>query len=298
MAAPGKAKTAGVSAAGTVFEVRRFAVHDGPGVRTVFFLKGCPLRCRWCHNPEGIGPRPELAFHSHKCIHCGECARVCPRGAHALAAGKHVFDRAKCAACGACAEACLGRALKLFGRRISVEEAAALALEDREFYRDGGGVTLSGGEPLAQAGLCAGLLERLKKEGIHCAVDTSGAVAWTVFERALPWTDLFLYDLKHVDDGRHREMTGRSNRVPIEVRIPVIPGFNDGPESVDAMGALLAGLRNIAGVRLLPYHPARSKYEAVGRPDAMPAVEAPSREKMAALAARLRKFPSLQVRGS
>jgi pyruvate formate lyase activating enzyme len=288
---------------GTIFEVKRFAVHDGPGVRTALFLKGCPLRCRWCHNPEGMAPRPQLAYYGHKCRHCGECVAACPRSAHSLADGRHFFARDKCVACGACQDACLGRAIKLFGCTLTVEEAFKIAMEDRAFYRDGGGVTLSGGEPLLQDEFCAGLFRLLKKEGVHCAIDTSGAVQWESFEKVLPWTDMFLYDVKHADGRRHREHTGVSNRqiienlkrltqrnVPVEIRIPVIPGFNDDPESIDAIGALLGGLRNIVAVRLLPYHPARSKYEALGCPDTMPEVEAPSKAGLADIAARLGRF--------
>ena len=288
---------------GTVFEVKRFGVHDGPGIRTVLFLKGCTLRCRWCHNPEGIEPEPQIAYYDHKCLHCGECVETCPHDAHSFVDGKHVFDRAKCVACGACVEACLGRALKFFGRRLTVEEACIAALEDRDFYADGGGVTLSGGEPLLQAEFCADVFRHLRQEGVHCAVDTSGAVAWEAFETVLPHTDLFLYDLKHTDEETHRTHVGASNSgiienltrlcardVPIEIRIPTIPGFNADEASITAMGRLLSGLPNIVGVRLLPYHLAHSKYEAFGRPDTMPQVPMPTQEQMDALAACLREF--------
>ncbi|MDX9979489.1 MAG: glycyl-radical enzyme activating protein [Lentisphaeria bacterium] len=274
---------------GTIFEVKRFAVHDGPGVRTTLFLKGCPLRCRWCHNPEGMDSRPVLAYHEQKCLHCGECVGACPQGAHSLVGGRHVLERAKCIACGQCVEACLGRALRLYGRDISVGEARDLVLEDRDFYREGGGVTVSGGEPLLQADFCAALFSVLKRDGIGCAVDTSGAVPWESFAKVLPGTDIVLYDVKHVDEARHREWVGVSNErilgnlrklsgrgVPIEVRIPLIPGFNLDGESLTGIGRFLADLGNLVGVRLLPYHPAQSKYESVGRPDPMEDAEIPT----------------------
>ncbi len=283
-----------------LFEAKRFAVHDGPGVRTVLFVKGCPLRCRWCHNPEGQQSQPELAYYEHKCRQCGECVAVCPQGAHAMADGRHVFNRAACIGCGACEEVCLGRALKLMGRPVTVEQARQIVLEDCEFYADGGGVTLSGGEPLLYPDFCAEQITRLKADGIHCALDTCGAVGWECFERVLPHTDMFLYDVKHADQARHCQYTGLSNRqivenlkrlaqcgVPVEIRIPVIPGFNDDPVSVRALGLLLHGLPSIVAVRLLPYHQAHSKYEAIGCPDHMPDADTPTPARMAAIAAQL-----------
>ena len=166
---------------GMLMDVKRFAVHDGPGIRTTLFLKGCSLTCVWCHNPEGIGFGAQMAYYAHKCIGCGECVAACRAGAQRMEAGGHVYVRADCAACGACEPVCLGEAMKRFGRRVSLEEACAIALEDRMFYGDGGGVTLSGGEPLMQADFAAALLERLRKEGVHTAVDTCGNVDWAAF---------------------------------------------------------------------------------------------------------------------
>ncbi len=217
---------------------------------------------------------------------CGKCAEVCPTGAHVFRDGVHHLDRELCTACGKCVEACLPGALEYYGSEMSAEEAVAAVMEDRTFYAtSGGGCTLSGGEPLLQAQFCAELFKLLGEEGVHRAIDTCGAVSWESFETVLPYTDLFLYDVKHTDDRRHREHTGGTNRgildnlrrlsergVPIEVRIPTIPGFNADEGSLAAMGKLLSGLPNIAGVRLLPYHLARSKYETVGRPDTMPDV--------------------------
>ena len=275
---------------GLLMDVKRFAVHDGPGVRTTLFLKGCPLRCLWCHNPEGISPRPETAYYAHKCMYCGECARVCPSGAQRMdAGGRHVFEREMCVACGACEGACLGEAMKLFGRTVTVGEAESIALEDRAFYaHSGGGVTVSGGEPLLQADFVRALFARLKGQGVHTAADTCGNVPWTAFESVLPFTDLFLFDVKHIDSDAHRALTGAGNErildnlrrlsdanARIEIRMPLVPGANDGMDTLERIGALLGGL-NVETMRVLPYHAlARSKYAALGKPDTMPDVPSP-----------------------
>lgn len=288
---------------GRLLEITRMSVHDGPGIRTTLFLKGCPLSCRWCHNPESISPEPEIGLHANKCLGCRECAEVCPTGAHGFSGGVHRLDHALCTACGACVEACLPGALEVYGRDITAEQAAAAVLEDRDFYMaSGGGCTISGGEPLWQADFCAEVFRLLRAEGVHCAIDTSGAVPWECFETLLPHTDLFLYDVKHVDDRLHREHTGCTDRdvlanlrrlsecgIPIEIRIPTIPGFNADAVSMDAMGRLLADLPNIVGVRLLPYHLARSKYETVGHRDTMPQVALPTESAMAGYAGILRR---------
>ncbi len=288
---------------GRVLSIERMCVHDGPGIRTTVFLKGCPLHCRWCHNPESVSPEPEIGLSQRKCLGCRKCAEVCPSEAHAFDDGVHTINRDACTACGRCVEACLPGALSYYGRQASAEETAAAVLEDRTFYAvSGGGCTLSGGEPLAQSGFCRELCGLLQSEGIHCAIDTSGAVPWECFEAVLPYAGLFLYDVKHTDEGLHREHTGRSNHMvlgnlrrlagcglPIEVRIPLIPGFNADEGSLAAIGELLSQLPNLVGVRLLPYHLARQKYEAVGRPDTMPDEPPPDAAAVARAAAALRQ---------
>lgn len=289
---------------GRLLDIKRLCVHDGPGIRTTLFLKGCPLQCRWCHNPESISPAPEIGLLHRKCLACGKCAEVCPSGAQLFRDGVHVLNHKVCTACGKCVAACLTGALEYYGEMVSAEEACASVLADRTFYAtSGGGCTISGGEPLVQAGFCAEVFRLLGAEEIHRALDTSGAVPWERFERVLPYTDLFLYDVKHVDDGVHRQHTGCSNRqilenlrrlsdccVPIEIRIPTIPGFNADEASMAAIAKLLSGLPNIVGVRLLPYHLARSKYETVGRADTMPKVAPPDAAAMAQAAALLRRY--------
>ena len=262
-----------------IADIKRFAVHDGDGIRTVVFFKGCPLKCRWCHNPETIDPKPQIAFYADKCIGCGECMEVCPVGARSAQG----FDRGLCIGCGKCAEVCLGDALKHYGREVTVEELLPILTQDRSFYEtSGGGVTLSGGECLQQADFCLELLKRLKKEGIHTAVDTCGFVSNTVLQKIIPYTDLFLYDLKAADPQVHKTCTGQENGVILEnlkyldqagkrteIRIPYVPGWNDG--ELESIRQLARPLKNVSAVRVLPYHNyAGSKYKALNMENTLP----------------------------
>ena len=249
-----------------IFEIKRFAVHDGDGIRTTVFFKGCPLRCVWCHNPEGISKKAQLGLYSHKCIGCGECVKVCKTGAHSIENGIHMFDRDRCIACGACAEVCLGDALTFYGREVTVDELLPLLLEDRDFYESsGGGVTLSGGECLTQADFCAELLGRLKNEGVHTALDTCGYISREMLDKVIPYTDLFLYDVKSYGSDVHRKCTGHPNEriienlryldskgCKIEIRYPYVPEYNSG--EVEGIAELLSGLKNVMRIRVLAYH--------------------------------------------
>ena len=278
---------------GTIFEIKRFAVHDGDGIRTTVFLKGCPLRCRWCHNPEGLISKPQLAYYQHKCIGCQECTAVCPTGAHSFEKGVHTFNREKCIGCGQCTKACFSDALTLYGKETTVEELLPVLLEDREFFENsGGGVTLSGGECLVQADFCRELLRSLKKEGIHTAVDTCGFVSREALDKVIPYTDVFLYDLKAFDEDVHIRCTGFSNSIILEnlkyldslgkaaeFRIPFVPGWND--DQAEKLAAFLSTLTNITGVRVLPYHNyVGSKYQALDLPNTLPE-ELPTKEALA-----------------
>lgn len=278
-----------------LMDIKKFAVHDGPGIRTTFFLKGCPLHCLWCHNPEGILPVPEMAYYAHKCIGCGECVKACPNGAHLIDKEGHRFLRERCTACGLCEKACLGEAMKCFGREIEVQEAVELALRDRLFYENsGGGITVSGGEPLLHADFVCAFFTALKNEGIHTAVDTCGCIRWSEIEKTLPVTDMYLYDVKHYDPEKHRLFTGTTNELilenldklsetgkRIEIRMPFVPGYNADDETIEAIGCRLSGL-NVERMKLLPYHSmARSKYLALGKTDTMPYVDVPDDEMIA-----------------
>lgn len=266
-----------------IFELKRFAVHDGDGIRTTVFFKGCPLRCVWCHNPEGLISDAQLAWYAHKCMGCGACVTACPEGAHRVTEEGHGFDRTLCAACGKCVEVCPGEALRLYGRKTTVEELLPLLLEDRDFYESsGGGVTLSGGECLMQADFCAGLLKALKEEGISTAVDTCGFVPREALDKVMAYTDIFLYDLKAFDEEVHIRCTGHGNKTILEnlrylddcgkqaeIRIPYVPGYND--NQIGKIADFLKGLRHIRRVRVLPYHNyAGSKYRALDRSNTLP----------------------------
>ena len=267
----------------SIFVIKRFAVHDGDGIRTTVFFKGCPLKCVWCHNPEGISTQAELAYFAHKCIHCGECVSACPTGAHTMADGLHIFYRDRCIACGNCEAACLGDALAFYGKEYTVDALLPLLLKDKDFHQtSGGGVTLSGGECLLYADFCAELLKALKEQGIHTAVDTCGMVMKEAFDKVLPYTDVFLYDVKARFEETHIRCTGRSNAkildnltyldergAKIEIRIPLVPDFNE--RELEEVGVFLSGLKNVTKVRLLSYHNlAGSKYEALGMKNTLP----------------------------
>lgn len=262
-----------------LFDIRRFSIHDGPGIRTTVFFKGCPLHCAWCHNPESRTFTPELMLLPGRCTGCGTCAKLCPQGASKNVNGKLSLDRSLCQKCGQCVSACYADARQLVGSTYSVPEVMREILKDAVFYAEsGGGVTFSGGEPSAQAEALLELLIQCKEGGLHTALDTCGYCEWETFERLLPYVDLVLFDLKHMNSDAHKQLTGVGNElilanlerivlrnVPVWVRIPLVPGQNDSPENLQAAARFLAGLPQAVRVCLLPYHRvAESKYANLG----------------------------------
>lgn len=289
---------------GRIFDIKRYSVHDGPGIRTTIFLKGCGLRCLWCHNPESIAPGPELMHWPARCVRCHACVKACPTGALAADdSGAVAIDRSKCDLCGKCADACLYDAMQIVGRAATVEDVLAEIERDRVFYeQSGGGVTLSGGDPLVQPGFAAALLEACRARGFHTALDTAGLAPDGALDRLAAKADLILFDLKHMDDARHRELTGVSNAPILDslkrlaeagheiwARIPLIAGVNDDEGNIGRTIELLRALKTVWRVGLLPYHAGGlDKARRIGKEDQFRKFEAPSEERLAAIEAAFR----------
>lgn len=264
-----------------IVQIKRFAVHDGDGIRTTVFFKGCPLKCLWCHNPETLSPERQLAFYEHKCIGCGNCAEAC--GCHTFSENIHRIDRKKCTMCGKCAAVCPQSALEIFGKEMSTDDICTTLLKDIDFYNESsGGITLSGGECLLQSEACRQILKTMKQNGINTAIDTCGFVPRAAIDEVIPYTDTFLYDIKAIDEDVHIKCTGQSNKIildnlvyldrcgaKIEIRIPYIPNYND--NQISQIAEFLSTLKGIVRVRVLPYHNyAASKYTALNIKNTLP----------------------------
>ncbi len=297
---------------GTIINIQRFSIHDGPGIRTTVFFKGCSLRCFWCHNPESIRPKPEIQFYLDRCIGCQDCLAVCEHDAHIFENG-HEYLRTQCVVCGECVAICPNAAVELTGRELSVEQVMSEILADKTFYQtSGGGVTLSGGEPMLQRKFAHEVLARCKAEGVHTAIETAANCPWEFIEEMLPVTDMFMMDLKQMDPVKHKDATGVSNELilanarrlaasgkPVLFRIPVIPTVNDADEEIATTAAFVRELgelglaetnadHGLPQLELLKFHQlASDKYRSLDwdyRAAKLPTLDKSRMQELAAIA--------------
>ena len=290
---------------GIIFDIKRYAIHDGPGIRTTVFLKGCPLACRWCHNPEGIEPNPFLAYKYERCIRCGECVESCPEQALGLGSEGVFLSGSPCRNCFTCTEICPTEARQKVGRKLSALELLSEIQKDIPFYdTSGGGVTFSGGEPLMQAEFLVELLKLCGSEDIHRAVDTSGYASYETLMSVAEHTDLFLYDLKMMKPDQHEKYTGVSNHLILEnlihlaqkkieliIRIPLIPGVNDDVDNLDRIGLFMNRLAGVDKVHILPYHDfQKTKYTRFEMPYRNGYIALPARDMLLQAKKRLANF--------
>ena len=296
---------------GTVFSVQRFCVQDGPGIRTTVFLKGCPLRCAWCHNPESQKARAEILYSPQSCILCGACQKACPKGLHSFSAGEHTFDRASCDGCARCAAACPSGALERCGEEREVGEIIALALRDAEFYKtSGGGFTLSGGEPMAQPDFALALAREARNAHLSVCLETCGFCPREELARILPYVDLFLYDFKLADAEAHKKFTGRDNALILEnlsflgssgarvvLRCPIIPGVNFTKAHFEAIAEIARTCPGLLSIDLMPYHPLGvDKEKRLGRTPSAAAIRPPDSSLLETFRAWLQNRTNLPVR--
>jgi len=282
--------------AGIIFNIQRFSVHDGPGIRTTIFFKGCPVRCLWCDNPEGQKADPEMVFWKERCIHCETCIRICPYDAIKTPGRRSkMILKDRCTVCGRCLDTCYSRALEQIGKYVTVDEVLEEVYRDRIFFEaSGGGVTASGGEPIAQPEFVTELFRRCKEKQIHTAIETCGYAEWSILEKVLKYTDLVLYDIKDMDPVKHKKFVGVQNKlilenakkvsskfIPMVVRIPVIPGYNDREDNIEATERFISELRGVKKVNLLPYHRfGEAKYKRLGLKYRLKGLEPPREEHL------------------
>ncbi len=274
-----------------ITDIKKFAVHDGDGLRTTVFFKGCPLKCIWCHNPEGISPLAQTAYFAGKCINCGGCAKICD--ANSIEDLKHIYKRSLCTNCARCESVCPSGSFRVYAREYSIREIFDIIMEDKDFYDvSNGGVTLSGGECLLQSEFCTELLKMCCEHGINTAVDTCGYVPEAALESVHPYTDTFLYDIKAIDEDVHIKCTGHSNRLILdnlmylnstgkktEIRYPFVPGLNS--NQAEKIADFLKDLKSITGVKILPFHNlSNSRYLALGMEDTVPDIPIPTAEEL------------------
>ena len=291
-----------MSCTGLISDIQRFSLHDGPGIRTTVFLKGCPLRCFWCHNPETWSAKPKLRYCKDACCGCGNCLEACPKEAHIVTGGCHTLRRELCTACGDCVDFCSYGALEIIGTYMTCDALFREITKDKHYYASsGGGVTLSGGEPLSQHLFCLEFFRLCKSEGIHCAIETSGFAPWNVIESLLPYLNLVILDIKLMDEPKHLRHTGVSNKLILEnakrlsqtgtkliVRTPVVPGVNNDAESIKGVYLFIRDFPNLIKYELMPYHKlAESKYESLGAENPAKGLSAVTREEISWLYSRI-----------
>jgi len=280
---------------GMIFDIQRFAIHDGPGIRTTVFLKGCPLHCLWCHNPESQSAGQEILFSPEKCIACRYCESACQQGGHSFQDGQHRFDRSSCIRCGECTQECYANALELVGNEMPLEEVMQEVLKDQVFYQtSGGGLTISGGEPMQQFEFTLALLEQAKKAGLHTCIETSGCSTRKRYLSIQPLVDMFYFDVKETDPDLHQRYTGVSNveildnlfaldaaGANITLRCPLIPGLNDRLDHLERIANLANQLRHVVAVHILPYHNlGTSKSQRLGEKPRLAGVARPEQEQV------------------
>ena len=290
---------------GCVFDIKKYAIHDGPGIRTTVFFKGCPLQCRWCHNPESWKIHPEPSLRRGRCIGCGRCIEACSRGAIYMNENVPVTDIEKCRMCGQCVDACLSRAREIIGKDMSVTKVMTEVEKDRVFYdQSGGGATFSGGEPFMQPEFLMALLDQCRAGGIHTAIDTTCYAEPDILRKAAGMTDLFLCDIKHMDNRVHKDYTGVGNDLILKnirelaetvakmiIRVPVVPGFNDDRKNIEMTAKFVKLLENTGRIDILPYN--RGGLEKSVRLSAdfdLMRAETPSDENMEGIADTYRKY--------
>jgi pyruvate formate lyase activating enzyme len=288
-----------------ITEIERFAIHDGPGIRTLVFIKGCPLKCLWCCNPESKHANVLLAYSVSKCTQCKACIEVCPENALQMIENKIVIDRQKCTLCGKCVDECPAEALELIGQEMSAQEVVDIVARDRVFYeKSSGGITLSGGEALAHPEFAAEVLRLCKSSNINTAVETCGFVPWESFEAVIPNLDVALFDIKHTNSLSHKQGTGAPNNlilenlkkldetgIPITIRVPLIPGFNDSEENIIEVANIYLSLKNATRIDILPYHRLGTpKYAQIGEPYTLSNVIPPDKSKLNSIKEMIESF--------
>lgn len=290
---------------GRIFNIMKYSIHDGPGIRTTVFFKGCPLQCQWCHNPEGQRFDQELIYRPDKCIGCGQCLSICPNKAVENIEGQLHYLKDKCLACGECCSVCHTGARELAGKAMSLQDVMTEIEKDLIFYDEsGGGVTFSGGEAMMQADFLMEILKECRKKDIHTAVETAGFVKNETMKDISPYVDLFLYDLKLMDSSKHQNFTGVPNQLILDnlswlsenhpkviVRVAIIPGINDDEDNLQQIGKLVSGLKGVKEIHCLPYHKAGvDKYQRFGREYCLSGLNSPNDERMSEIAQKLEHF--------